>query len=105
MDPEALRRERQREALGLDAIEEPPEFRCPITLVQMVDPVIAADGFTYERAAISRWINQTPYPWLALSPTTGRSLEGGMLVPNRTLRALIRDHDKYVRCVHLHRCS
>ena len=96
MDPEALRRERQREALGLDAIEEPPEFRCPITLVQMVDPVIAADGFTYERAAISRWINQTPYPWLALSPTTGRSLEGGMLVPNRTLRALIRDHEKYV---------
>jgi hypothetical protein len=31
-------------------------FHCPITLDLMVDPVVASDGFTYERAAIEKWI-------------------------------------------------
>ena len=29
-----------------------PEFKCPITLEKMVDPVMASDGHTYERSAI-----------------------------------------------------
>jgi len=35
-----------------------PRFQmlCPISCELMRDPVIAADGHTYERAAITRWI-------------------------------------------------
>jgi hypothetical protein len=33
------------------------EFECPITFELMIDPVICADGFTYERKNIQDWIN------------------------------------------------
>jgi SUMO ligase MMS21 Smc5/6 complex component len=34
------------------------EIICPITLKIMEDPVIAADGHTYERSAIQEWIDR-----------------------------------------------
>jgi hypothetical protein len=39
-------------------VEAPPpdDFFCPVSLDLMVDPVTAADGYTYERASIERWI-------------------------------------------------
>merc|ERR1712166_1179178 len=36
----------------------PLEFRCPLTSACMVDPVMAADGFTYERSALKDWLSQ-----------------------------------------------
>jgi len=37
--------------------EEPPaDFICPITTELMSDPVMAADGHSYERTAIERWL-------------------------------------------------
>ena len=36
----------------------PLEFRCPLTSACMVDPVMAADGFTYERSALKDWLLQ-----------------------------------------------
>ena len=38
----------------LEAIAEDEPFVCPITEELMDDPVIASDGYTYERAAIER---------------------------------------------------
>ncbi|KAL0048081.1 hypothetical protein WJX82_007291 [Trebouxia sp. C0006] len=35
-------------------------FRCPITKAVMVEPVIAADGHTYERAAMQHWLQHHP---------------------------------------------
>ena len=35
--------------------ETPDEFVCPISMEVMVEPVLAADGFTYERQAIEQW--------------------------------------------------
>ena len=32
------------------------EFACPITYELIHDPVIAADGHTYDRSAIQRWL-------------------------------------------------
>ncbi|CAN0353385.1 unnamed protein product, partial [Ectocarpus sp. 13 AM-2016] len=32
------------------------EFSCPITRELMRDPVIAADGHTYDREAIEMWL-------------------------------------------------
>ncbi|XP_065827366.1 uncharacterized protein [Oscarella lobularis] len=34
----------------------PNEFYCPITMEVMTDPVLAADGFSYERLAIEHWL-------------------------------------------------
>lgn len=42
-----------------------------------VDPVIAADGYTYERSAIEDWITRK-----AISPMTNKPLAHTTLVPN-----------------------
>lgn len=62
------------------------EFICPISRELMVDPVIAADGHTYDRP----WIQQ----WLELhrtSPKTNAALAHQELVENVNLRRLIDD--------------
>ena len=62
------------------------EFLCPITYDLLRDPVIAADGNTYERTAIETWLAKTQS-----SPLTGESLEHSQLSPNRTLKKIIED--------------
>ena len=42
----------RRSALGLDELATPHEFICPITCERMSDPVVASDGYSYERDAI-----------------------------------------------------
>jgi len=65
----------------------PPEFLCPITRDLMVDPVCTADGQTYEKAAISRWLETR-----RVSPVTNSRLTDLTLTPNRPLRSLIEDY-------------
>ncbi|XP_062303358.1 WD repeat, SAM and U-box domain-containing protein 1 isoform X1 [Osmerus eperlanus] len=63
----------------------PDEFLCPITRELMRDPVIAADGYSYEREAMESWIstkNRT-------SPMTNLPLQTTLLTPNRTLKMAI----------------
>jgi len=36
--------------------DPPPSFVCPITGAVMADPVVAADGYTYERGAVEGWL-------------------------------------------------
>ncbi len=62
------------------------EFLCPITYELLTDPVIAADGNTYERAAIEKWISKTQ-----TSPLSGETLPHTMLSPNRALKKIIQD--------------
>ena len=67
------------------AVREPPaEFLCAITRECMVDPVIAPDGFSYERSAIERWFRAK-----RTSPQTNAPLASTALVPNIALRGLI----------------
>jgi hypothetical protein len=68
----------------------PEELLCPITTDLMDDPVVAADGHSYERAAIARWLaerRRAP----ATSPLTGAVLPHTGLTPNYALRKIIRD--------------
>ena len=61
------------------------ELVCPITLEIMSDPVVAADGRTYERSAIEDWLatgRQT-------SPLTNLPLENTTLRPNIALQAML----------------
>jgi hypothetical protein len=65
----------------------PPEFMCPITMEIMADPVVAADGFTYERSAIETWLRNH-----ATSPKTNVQMADNNLVANTTLKVMIQDH-------------
>ena len=65
---------------------------CPITQDYMRDPVVTADGQTYERAAIHNWLEKQRARRLpCTSPLTGAPLPHTELVPNVVLRSLIQD--------------
>ncbi|CAI5474159.1 unnamed protein product [Closterium sp. Yama58-4] len=63
------------------------QFLCPISKEVMRDPVVAADGFTYEREHMERWMATC-----TLSPATGQPLAHSSLTPNNVLRNLIASH-------------
>jgi hypothetical protein len=65
----------------------PTEFRCPITMQIMTDPVQAADGHTYERSAITTWLVHCQQ-----SPITRSHMTAEELVPNRALRSAIEHY-------------
>tara|TARA_B100001250_G_scaffold333784_1_gene299505 strand:+ start:1986 stop:3290 length:1305 start_codon:yes stop_codon:yes gene_type:complete len=59
----------------------PEEFRCPISLDLMKEPVIAADGHSYDKTQIERWFQTND-----TSPKTRDSLLCKNLFPNLELR-------------------
>ena len=64
----------------------PKEFVCPLTGSMMKDPVIAFDGFSYERAAIAEYLAKHN-----TSPVTGKAADGmgQFLLPNNNVKAMI----------------
>lgn len=60
-------------------------FLCPITRGVMTDPVVIADGYTYERSAIEFWLRSS---WK--SPFTGLELPNKGMIPNQALRTLLK---------------
>ena len=66
----------------------PSEFLCPISHSLMTDPVVLADGFTYERSSIERWFKLGK----KTSPMTGAALKSSTLVANIALRKLIEEY-------------
>lgn len=71
--------------LSIDDKDMPDEFLCPISREVMIDPVIAADGFTYERNGIERWFKRGSN----VSPMTNQRLVSRNLIPNQALKTLI----------------
>lgn len=63
----------------------PADFRCPITLDLMTDPVVVATGQTYDRSSITLWIESGHNT----CPKTGQSLLDTNFIPNRALKGLI----------------
>ncbi|XP_021587280.2 WD repeat, SAM and U-box domain-containing protein 1 isoform X2 [Ictidomys tridecemlineatus] len=63
----------------------PDEFICPITRELMKDPVIASDGYSYEKEAMENWISKKK----RTSPMTNLVLPSVVLTPNRTLKMAI----------------
>ena len=64
----------------------PDAFLCPITFEIMTDPVICADGHSYERKAIEDWLAGSDR-----SPMTNETLQHTTLVANHALRSAIND--------------
>ncbi len=54
----------------------------------MKEPVIAADGHTYEKAAILDWLQLH-----AESPVTGEALSDHTVLPNIVLHGLLADQE------------
>ena len=85
----ALRRQLSDEArkLLMGALTTPPHaFLCPITLEVMKEPVVCADGHTYEQEAIEEWLRHHD-----TSPVTNAVLPIKQTFPNYSLRSAIRD--------------
>ena len=64
----------------------PEKYRCSITSQIMIDPVIAADGHTYEREAIEEWLQTHD-----TSPKTNIKLKHKELTENHDKRSDILD--------------
>jgi len=63
-------------------------LRCPITKDVMVEPVFAADGYTYEHSAIEDLFSRTPSGQVVRSPAMGKDLAHCVLSPNLDMRAI-----------------
>ena len=70
-----------------DEVRPPPAFMCPIMGELMRDPVTTADGHTFERLAIEKWLRRH-----STSPMTGATLPHLELHPAIALRQLIDEH-------------
>ncbi|MBS0359291.1 MAG: hypothetical protein JSS53_08490 [Proteobacteria bacterium] len=64
----------------------PDDYYCSITSLIMYDPVVAADGESYEREAIESWLANHN-----TSPNTNKELPHKNLTPNSNLKRAIRD--------------
>lgn len=65
---------------------------CPITKELMEEPVIAADGHTYEMSAMKLWLQQND-----TSPATHLPLPHKRLVPNVVIRSAILNHPQQLQ--------
>lgn len=69
----------------------PEDFRCPISLEIMSDPVILSSGHTFDRSSIQRWLDSghrtCPITKLPLA-------DHPSLIPNHALRSLISSYTR-----------
>ena len=74
-------------------VQVPRHYICPITHEAMAQPVVAMDGFSYEKAAILQWLKQSSQ---CKSPMTGEPMVDGRITPNHVLHSMIREfYDKH----------
>ncbi|MBA8667616.1 hypothetical protein H1Q59_06915 [Holosporaceae bacterium 'Namur'] len=84
-----MRADEQRNGIeSSNEIEHPQGFVCIITQELMEDPVIAPDGYSYEREAILRWMREHRNQ----STMTRERMDPNRLVPNRNLKDAIEAH-------------
>ncbi|KAI9098370.1 hypothetical protein K1719_024995 [Acacia pycnantha] len=84
-NPEVDPREGEKISMKHRSPVIPDDFRCPISLELMKDPVIVSTGQTYERSCIQKWLdagNKT-------CPKTQQTLLHTALTPNYALKSLI----------------
>ena len=82
--PVGARRTAAVSGARLDSLNISPTL-CTLSGEVMRDPVIAADGHTYERNRIECWLQRHGQ----VSPMSGTRLPNRALIPNRALRQLI----------------
>lgn len=82
----AQQEESQHEFIdGCGSPEPPQEYKCPISMRLMYDPVIIASGRTFERIWIERWFNEGN----DTCPITNTKLDHSSVTPNSAVKDLI----------------
>lgn len=76
---------RRRRAAAAADVSVPADFRCPISLDLMRDPVVVSTGQTYDRSSITLWFESGH----TTCPKTGQTLTHTDLIPNSALKNLI----------------
>jgi len=66
-----------------------PDFRCPISMHLMHDPVMGDDGNTYERKYITAWFAEKATKFEPITSPLTRDPMSSKLVSNRALKNLI----------------
>lgn len=66
--------------------DPPQDFRCPISMEIMKDPVTIITGVTYDRKNIEKWFHTYRK---TICPATMQCIEGFETTPNHTLKRLI----------------
>lgn len=66
-------------------LEPPEEFKCPISMRVMYDPVVIASGKTFERVWIEKWFNEGH----KMCPKTLMRLDDLTVIPNLAMKRLI----------------
>jgi len=78
------------QCVGSTLVGKPlPAFFCSFTGEIMQDPVVTADGQTFDRAFIERWLERND-----TSPATGLKLPSKTLVPNIALRQAVEEWEQ-----------
>ena len=67
----------------------PKSLLCPIGYTLMVDPVVCADGHSYDRAAIEEWLRLHN-----TSPLTNQPLPNKHLIPNHLAKMMIEEFNQ-----------
>lgn len=84
-NPEADNSEAEKSLFKHRSPVIPDDFRCPISLELMKDPVIVSTGQTYERSCIQKWLDAGH----KTCPKTQQTLLHTALTPNYGLKSLI----------------
>ncbi|KAK8655676.1 hypothetical protein V6N13_108248 [Hibiscus sabdariffa] len=79
--------EQQGNENGEIELTVPREFRCPISLDLMKDPVTLSTGITYDRDSIDKWIEAGNFT----CPLTNQVLTSLEPIPNHAIRKNIQD--------------
>ena len=72
--------------LGSYFIDIPEDYVCPITQEMMKNPVVAANGHSYEYSAIHEYLKRGNKK----SPLTREILKNDVLIKNHRLRIIIQ---------------
>ncbi|KAE8716674.1 hypothetical protein F3Y22_tig00110114pilonHSYRG00647 [Hibiscus syriacus] len=82
----ARREEKSEHQNGEIELTVPREFRCPISLDLMKDPVILSTGITYDRESIEKWVEAGNFT----CPLTNKVLRSLEPIPNHFIRKSIQ---------------
>ena len=69
----------------------PSDILCSLRGTPMVDPVVALDGFSYDRTNIEKWFLAQSGKMPTTSPSTKKEIDT-LLIPNRALRERIEQY-------------
>ncbi|WCJ36438.1 U-box domain-containing protein kinase family protein [Euphorbia peplus] len=78
--------DKAKDAISTCQNTAPNHFICPIVKDVMMEPCVAADGYTYDREAIQKWLQENDK-----SPMTNLPLPNKNLLPNYTLLSAIME--------------